>query len=156
MHIRDSMISAAQPVLCWLSYVKDMPKRANLVDNADSHVGGRVKLRRTELGLSQEKLGEAVGVTFQQIQKYEKGTNRIGSSRLQGIAESLGVTPSYFFDGLPEHKPAGNGTPSTAYIKKFVSSEDGKALMRAFQNISRADVRKRIVDLVDSLAKPDR
>src|SRR5436189_681918 len=73
-------------------------RRANPVD---VHVGSRVRLRRMMLGMSQEKLGESLGITFQQIQKYEKGTNRIGASRLQHIARVLTMPVSYFFEGAP-------------------------------------------------------
>ena len=75
----------------------------------DMHVGSRVRMRRILIGMSQEKLGDALGLTFQQVQKYEKGTNRIGASRLQQIAKALDVVPSFFFDGMPapEDRPAG-------------------------------------------------
>lgn len=105
--------------------------------------------------MSQAKLADALGLTFQQVQKYESGRNRISSSRLQIIADTLHVRPSYFFSGLPEHKSADSGARSSTYIQKFVASEDGMALIEAFRRISRGRVRRLIVDLVESLAEPE-
>src|SRR4051812_40316367 len=91
----------------------------------DKHVGSRVRMRRMMLGMSQEKLGDALSLTFQQIQKYEKGTNRIGASRLQQIAQSLQVPVSFFFEGAPECFANGgheNGSaPSPAYVSEFLA-----------------------------------
>ncbi|MCW2310092.1 helix-turn-helix domain-containing protein [Rhodobium gokarnense] len=122
----------------------------------DIHVGSRVRLRRMMLGMSQEKLGEHLGITFQQIQKYEKGTNRIGASRLQHIATVLKVPVAFFFEdapGTPEEAAKGfeEGKPAT-YVVDFLSSSEGLALNKAFVQIKDAKVRKRIVDLVKSLA----
>src|ERR1700709_2513327 len=97
----------------------------------DIHVGSRIRLRRTMLGMSQEKLGESLGITFQQIQKYEKGTNRIGASRLQHIARVLAMPVSYFFDGAPGLAAApvqqdGLGEePQTSYVVDFLSTSEG-------------------------------
>ena len=132
-----------------------MPRKPHTLGETDAHVGKRVKKRRNELGMSQSKLAEGLGLTFQQIQKYEKGRNRIGSSRLQMISDILGVPPAYFFVGLPEHKAVNGNAASPAYIGKFVASEDGMALIEAFRKISRSEVRRRIVDLVESLAGPE-
>lgn len=119
----------------------------------DIHVGGRVRLRRMMLGMSQEKLGEQLGITFQQIQKYEKGTNRIGASRLQNIATVLSVPVGFFFDGAPGHDEANNAdSKSGSYVVDFLSSSEGLQLNRAFVRISDAKVRRRIVDLVRALA----
>ncbi len=119
----------------------------------DIHVGGRVRLRRMMLGMSQEKLGEQLGITFQQIQKYEKGTNRIGASRLQNIASVLSVPVGFFFDGAPGHEEAdANDSKSGSYVVDFLSSSEGLQLNRAFVRISDAKVRRRIVDLVRALA----
>src|ERR1700689_2631942 len=100
----------------------------------DKHVGSRVRMRRMMLGMSQEKLGDALGLTFQQVQKYEKGTNRIGSSRLQQIANILQVPVSFFFDGGPNisEQPGANNAPSPGYVTDFLSTADGLALTRAF------------------------
>lgn len=132
-----------------------MPKKPNSVRPEDAHVGRRVKMRRMELGISQTKLGDAIGVTFQQVQKYERGANRIGSSRLQMIAGVLGVPPAHFFHGLPKFEADNNNVHSPTYIKKFLASVDGMALIKAFQKISRGEVRRRIVNLVESLAGPE-
>lgn len=122
----------------------------------DVHVGSRVRLRRTTLSMSQEKLGEQLGITFQQVQKYEKGTNRIGASRLQDIANILQVAPGYFFEDAPLLAPRGagfseSGSAST-YLVDFISSSEGLTLNRAFTRIPDARVRKRVVDLVEALA----
>ena len=126
------------------------PKKPNPID---IHVGGRVRLRRMMLGMSQEKLGEQLGITFQQIQKYEKGTNRIGASRLQNIATVLSVPVGFFFDGVPGHgENAASDSKSGSYVVDFLSSSEGLQLNRAFVRISDAKVRRRIVDLVRALA----
>lgn len=122
----------------------------------DIHVGSRVRLRRMMLGMSQEKLGEHLGITFQQIQKYEKGTNRVGASRLQHIATVLKVPISFFFEdapGTPEEAAKGfaEGKPA-GYVVDFLSSSEGLSLNKAFVQIKDAKVRKRIVDLVKALA----
>ena len=135
-----------------------MKKAANPIDR---HVGSRVRMRRILLGMSQEKLGEALGLTFQQVQKYEKGTNRIGASRLQQISTTLNVPPSFFFDGAPslEEAPADGSapgfvseTPSSTYVLEFISTAEGLHLNKAFARIQDAKIRKRIVDLVTSIA----
>ena len=129
----------------------------------DKHVGSRVRMRRVLLGMSQEKLGEALSLTFQQVQKYEKGTNRIGASRLQQISKTLNVPPAYFFDGAPSFDE--NGGPDathsaaaeagSAYVVDFLSTTEGLQLNRAFARIQDPKVRKRIVDLVAALAGDD-
>ena len=124
----------------------------------DTHVGSRVRLRRTMLGLSQEKLGEALGITFQQVQKYEKGSNRIGASRLQRISEVLNVPVSFFFEDAPSSgQPApGFAEPSGGdYVADFLSSSEGLQLNRAFVKISDPKVRRRVVELVRSLAEEE-
>ena len=120
----------------------------------DIHVGGRIRLRRNMMGMSQEKLGEHLGITFQQIQKYEKGTNRVGASRLQAIASILEVPVAYFFDGAPGGDRAeGFAEDSqTAYVVDFLSSSEGLLLNRAFARIGDPKVRRRIIDLVRTLA----
>ena len=121
----------------------------------DVHVGSRVRLRRTMLGMSQEKLGEALGITFQQIQKYEKGSNRIGASRLQQIARVLQVPVAFFFEDAPDGGGAAAGfaeAQSPNYVTDFLSTSEGLALNRAFVRISDAKVRKRIIDLVEAVA----
>ena len=123
----------------------------------DKHVGSRVRMRRMMLAMSQEKLGDALGLTFQQVQKYEKGTNRIGASRLQQIANILQVPVSFFFEGAPDlgDMPAAGGmseAPSPSYVSDFLATSDGLALTKAFMRISDAKLRRRIVDLVEHIA----
>ncbi|MCC2098984.1 MAG: helix-turn-helix transcriptional regulator [Hyphomicrobiales bacterium] len=122
----------------------------------DIHVGSRVRLRRMMLGMSQEKLGEQLGITFQQIQKYEKGTNRIGASRLQHIARVLSVPVSFFFEDAPA-SPAPDGAglaePESAnYIVDFLSSSEGLQLNKAFVRVKDPKQRRRIIDLVRAMA----
>jgi transcriptional regulator with XRE-family HTH domain len=120
-------------------------------------------MRRVLLGMSQEKLGEALNLTFQQVQKYEKGTNRIGASRLQQIARTLDVPPAFFFEGAPAFEVMAPGDErlriggvredtSSAYISDFLSTAEGLHLNMAFTRIQDPKVRKRIVELVASLA----
>ena len=121
----------------------------------DKHVGSRVRMRRMMLSMSQEKLGDALGLTFQQVQKYEKGTNRIGASRLQQISNILQVPVEFFFEGAPHlggASRADGDAPSPAYVSDFLSSSDGLALTKAFMRISDAKLRRRIVDLVEQIA----
>lgn len=121
----------------------------------DIHVGSRVRLRRNMLGMSQEKLGESLGITFQQIQKYEKGTNRVGASRLQAISTILNVPVSFFFEDAPGTSPVVGGmaeASSTSFVVDFLSSAEGLQLNRAFAKISDARVRRKLVDLVKALA----
>lgn len=126
----------------------------------DRHVGSRVRMRRMLIGMSQEKLGEALGLTFQQVQKYEKGTNRIGASRLQQIGAVLGVPVEFFFDGAPqgvgvEQQPGFAEAGGTAYVADFLSSSEGVQLNRAFVRIKDARTRRKIVELVNAIAGDD-
>jgi transcriptional regulator with XRE-family HTH domain len=112
-------------------------------------------MRRMMLSMSQEKLGDALGLTFQQVQKYEKGTNRIGASRLQQISHILQVPVEFFFEGAPHLAGASRtdgDAPSPAYVSDFLASSDGLALTKAFMRISDAKLRRRIVDLVEQIA----
>jgi len=120
----------------------------------DIHVGGRIRLRRNMLGMSQEKLGEHLGITFQQIQKYEKGTNRVGASRLQAISSILEAPVAYFFDGAPGGRPEDGFAEDnqTDYVVDFLSSSEGLVLNRAFARITDPKVRRKIIDLVRTLA----
>jgi transcriptional regulator with XRE-family HTH domain len=125
----------------------------------DKHVGSRVRMRRMMLSMSQEKLGDALGLTFQQVQKYEKGTNRIGASRLQQISSILQVPISFFFEGAPDvpgiRPAAGKEAPSPSYVSDFLATSDGLALTKAFMRIVDAKLRRRIVDLVEQIAGGD-
>ena len=120
----------------------------------DKHVGSRVRMRRMMVSMSQEKLGEKLGITFQQIQKYEKGTNRIGASRLQQIANVLGVPVGFFFEGAPVPDGSAKGfsdAASPAYVSDFLATSDGLALTKAFMKVTDSKVRRRIVDLVEAM-----
>jgi transcriptional regulator with XRE-family HTH domain len=118
----------------------------------DRHVGSRVRMRRIMLGMSQEKLGEGLGLTFQQIQKYEKGTNRIGASRIQQISEILRVPVSFLFEGSPGSSAGAKGfddAPSPTYVADFLATAEGLALIRAFTRIPDVKLRRAIVDMVE-------
>ncbi len=120
----------------------------------DIHVGSRIRLQRRLKGMSQTALAEGLGITFQQVQKYEKGTNRVGSSRLQATANILGVPVSFFFeDGQGVSADAeGSDTKAGEEITQFLSSTEGLALNRAFTKVQDANVRRKIVNLVKMLA----
>jgi transcriptional regulator with XRE-family HTH domain len=121
----------------------------------DKYVGSRVRMRRIMLGMSQEKLGEALGLTFQQVQKYEKGTNRVGASRIQQISEILQVPVSFLFEGGPSGTPSTGGFSegsSPAYVSDFLATSEGLALTRAFTRITDAKLRRSIVEMVEQIA----
>ena len=118
----------------------------------DKHVGSRVRMRRMMLGMSQEKLGDALGLTFQQVQKYEKGTNRIGASRLQHISQILQVPVAFFFEGAPGQQKTDGNAPSPAYVSDFLATSDGLALTKAFMQIKDAKLRRSIVNIVEEIA----
>lgn len=129
-----------------------MTKSPNPIDR---HVGARVRMRRLMVGLSQSKLAESLSVTFQQVQKYEKGANRIGASRLQQLARVLDVPPSFFFEGAPMVAASGvgfNEDPSNTYVVEFLSTAEGLQLNRAFSAIKDAKVRKSVIELVERIA----
>jgi transcriptional regulator with XRE-family HTH domain len=107
------------------------------------------------LGMSQEKLGDALGLTFQQVQKYEKGTNRIAASRLQHLAQLLQVPVTFFFDGAPQagKKERASDAPSPDYVTEFLSTADGLALTEAFMHIRNAKLRRAIVHLVEDISR---
>jgi transcriptional regulator with XRE-family HTH domain len=120
---------------------------------SDAHVGARVRMHRRMLGLTQGDLGIAIGVTFQQVQKYEKGTNRIGAGRLQDIANVLRVPIKAFFEEASPVAADGMEFPESD-ITSFVSSEEGLALARSFVRINNPRVRRRVVKLVEQLSNP--
>ena len=124
----------------------------------DKHVGSRLRMRRLMLSMSQEKLGDALGLTFQQVQKYEKGTNRIGASRLQQLSNILQVPVSFFFEGaphLPGHSSGISEGPSPAYVSEFLATSVGLSLIKSFIEIKNAKLRRCIVDLVEQIASED-
>ena len=121
----------------------------------DKYVGSRVRMRRIMLGMSQEKLGDALGLTFQQVQKYEKGTNRVGASRIKQSSEILQVPVSFLFEGGPAGTAGADGfgeEASPSYISDFLATAEGLALTRAFTRITDAKLRRSIVDLVEQIA----
>lgn len=125
----------------------------------DVHVGARVRLRRTLLGLSQEKLGEAIGLTFQQVQKYERGANRIGASRLWDLSRVLDVPVSFFFEDMDDSVASLSPRHVTTEVEE-IEAQDGDPmtkretleLVRAYYKISEPAVRKRIYELAKTLA----
>src|SRR5215469_10991647 len=124
----------------------------------DQHVGSRVRMRRLMLAMSQEKLGAALNLTFQQVQKYEKGTNRIGAGRLQQLSHVLQVPVEFFFEGAPNTSaPHGSNKSELwmAQIDDFVSGSDGLRLIEAFMRIDNAALRRRIVMLVQEITGDD-
>jgi len=135
----------------------------------DVHVGSRIRLRRTLLGMSQERLGDALGLTFQQVQKYERGANRVGASRLFDLSRVLDVPVSFFFDDLPAPYAAAGARSSLQQGSGFAESQDGFGgpddlftrketvdLVRAYYRISELTVRKRMLDLIKSMGPPER
>ena len=128
---------------------------AKTPDPLDVMVGAKIRIFRIHRGMSQSDLAGKVGVAFQQVQKYEKGMNRISASRLQQASHILHVSAPFFFDGAPGGHKMGKEAPSPAYVNEFVSSEDGLRLIKAFARIARPAVRHRIVNLVQEIAGVD-
>jgi transcriptional regulator with XRE-family HTH domain len=132
---------------------------AKIPNPTDKYVGSRVRMRRMMLGMSQEKLADALGLTFQQIQKYEKGTNRISASRLQAISQILDAPVHFFFEGAPPSGKGGEGVgaqglsedSSPAYVTDFLTTSDGLALVKAFVKIKDAGLRRSIVRMVEAI-----
>lgn len=126
-------------------------------NHVDLHVGGRVRMRRKMLDLSQEQLADAIGLTFQQVQKYERGANRISSSKLYEIAKTLQVPVSFFFDGLADPattevtEVTDKARASERIISEFISTPEGMELAELFPKIDRGPVRRQIVDLVRAM-----
>jgi transcriptional regulator with XRE-family HTH domain len=128
-------------------------KQANPID---IQVGNRVRIRRMLIGMSQEKLGDLLGLTFQQVQKYEKGVNRIGAGRLFEVSRILNVPVDFFYEGANTASPPGMSEPESAPpVMEFMSSGEGLQLSLAFMKIKDAKVRKRVLDLVKSLAEDE-
>lgn len=131
---------------------------AKVPNQVDKYVGSRVRMRRLMLDMSQEELGGALGISFQQVQKYEKGTNRISASRLLDMAHVLQIPVPYFFEGVPQisgHAGKGAEVRSPAYISDFLANSDGLKLVRAFTQISDAKLRRSIVCLVEEIVGED-
>ncbi len=124
----------------------------------DKHVGARIRMRRIMLGMSQTNLGDAVDLTFQQVQKYEKGTNRVSASRMQQFAKILDVPVSFFFEGAPAAKVvgvklSGDGVVTPAYVQDFLTSRDGQNIVKAFSRIGDRELRRRVVALAEQIAE---
>ena len=121
----------------------------------DTHIGQKIRARRNLLGLSQTELADTAGITFQQVQKYEKGTNRVGASRLQQFSEALGVPPSYFFEGAPtvgKKMPAPKeGELPEVSIVSFLGTREGAALVRGFLAIKEKPIRQNLIGFIATL-----
>lgn len=128
-------------------------------DPIDCHVGARIKARRTGLGISQAELGKALDVTFQQVQKYENGANRVGSSNLFRIATLLGVGVDYFFEGLStDHARLSNGgglkdQPQATFAQDPLSSREAVKLVHAYFQIAEPDIRQQVFKLIKTLSE---
>jgi transcriptional regulator with XRE-family HTH domain len=135
----------------------DIERGSRKPNPMDAHVGTRVRLRRMLLGMSQEKLGEHLGLTFQQVQKYEKGVNRIGASRLFDLSRVLGVPVQFFYDEAPADvadtsmTPGFADRPAESYVLEFLSTREGLELNKAFVKIADPRIRRSVVELVRSL-----
>ncbi|MGV2052433.1 helix-turn-helix domain-containing protein [Agrobacterium sp. 22-209-1] len=133
-----------------------MMKSKTIPNPVDVHVGSKIRSRRRALGISMETLGQQLGVTFQQIQKYERGANRVSASRLQNIASALGVPVRYFFEDMPSEQITSKATQTTAFdlpeFVQFVSSVEGQQLNRAFVKIEDPKVRKHIIALIKTVS----
>jgi len=133
--------------------IKTVRKKAP--NPVDQHVGSRVRMRRMMLAMSQTNLGNALGLTFQQVQKYERGTNRISASRLQHICHILQVPVAFLFEGAPSvpgTPQAMEMAPLPAYVTDFLATSDGLALTKAFMLIKNTKLKQRIVELVEEIA----
>jgi transcriptional regulator with XRE-family HTH domain len=132
-----------------------MPK--NEIHPTDAHVGKRVRMRRLMLGLSQTNVADALDLTFQQVQKYENGKNRVGASRLRHISQILQVPVEFFFEGAPHARVqhhANNNAPSAQYVTDYLATSEGLQLTKAFMQIPDAKLRRSIVNLVEHIAGP--
>ncbi len=136
-----------------MTYEPTEGRRSNAVD---AHVGERVRMRRKLLGVSQDQLADSLGLTFQQVQKYERGANRISASKLFHIAEILTVDVSYFFDGLPDPIEGGEPDGAVAHVHEvmqtFLQTSEGVELAEIFPRIANGKVRRQILDLVRTMA----
>ena len=123
----------------------------------DRHVGARIRMRRKILGVSQEKLADSLGLTFQQVQKYERGANRVSASKLYEIARSLSAPISFFFEGLsdPQAGPGMAEVPVDNFVHDFLMTNEGVELASIFPKIKRSRVRRRLLDLVRTMAEEE-
>jgi transcriptional regulator with XRE-family HTH domain len=121
----------------------------------DKHVGSRMRMRRLMLGMSQDRLAEQLDITFQQVQKYEKGTNRVSASRLQQIAQILDVPISFFFEGAPDPTRQRGSSKEFSYISQFAADPDGLTLAKAFMQINDKVLRRTLVRLVEGISRQE-
>lgn len=128
----------------------DTAQHAKKPNAVDVHVGALIRSRRKVVGMSQEKLGDAIGITFQQVQKYEKGVNRVGASRLQQISDALGVSPAYFFEDVPSHGVSNNVEKDEAVA--FIHSHDGLRLARLWMKIGDGKARRQLLGVIELVA----
>ncbi|MET3664149.1 transcriptional regulator with XRE-family HTH domain [Caulobacter sp. 1776] len=135
-----------------MSELSDPERHPNPVD---LHVGARIRMRRKILGVSQERLAEDLGLTFQQIQKYERGANRVSASKLYEIAKSLQSSVGYFFEGLADTTGEGVAEGSEPFVHDFLMTSEGLELASLFPKIVRPKVRRRILELVRSMAEEE-
>jgi transcriptional regulator with XRE-family HTH domain len=136
-----------------VTYETTEGRRSNAVD---AHVGERVRMRRKLLGVSQDQLADSLGLTFQQVQKYERGANRISASKLFRIAEILNIDVAYFFDGLPDPIEGAEPDGAVAHIHEvmqvFLQTSEGVELAEIFPRVASGRVRRQILDLVRTMA----
>ncbi len=135
-----------------MSDLSDTERHPNPID---LHVGARIRMRRKILGVSQERLAEDLGLTFQQIQKYERGANRVSASKLYEIAKSLQSSVAYFFEGLADTTGDGMAEAGEPFVHDFLMTSEGLELAALFPRITRPKVRRRILELVRSMAEED-
>lgn len=128
----------------------DLDRSPNPVDR---HVGLRIRLRRKELGVSQEKLADSIGLTFQQVQKYERAANRVSASKLWEVARALKTSIAYFYEGLGDPAQQPNGDDGRDTVHDFLLTPEGMELATLFPRIRRARVRRRLLDLVRTMAE---
>lgn len=142
--------------------VENSIKVPSIPHPVDVHVGRRLRLKRTILGLSQESIGKQIGVTFQQIQKYERGINRMGASRLYDFSKTLGVQVSYFFEGFGDYAQEDGSilsaaeSPAPNFEHETMNNRETLDVMRAYYRIKNPNVRKRIVELIKAMALEDK
>jgi transcriptional regulator with XRE-family HTH domain len=133
--------------------VKEIETAPNPIDQ---HVGLRIRLRRRELGVSQERLAQSIGLTFQQVQKYERAANRVSASKLYEMARALKTSVSYFFEGLPDVTVGDEGPPEArSGVQEFLMTSDGLELAAVFPRLRRPRIRRRILDLVRAMTEEE-
>ena len=120
----------------------------------DRHVGLRIRMRRKELGVSQEKLADSIGLTFQQVQKYERAANRVSASKLWEVARALSTSVAYFYEGLGDAPPPGSNMPRDT-VHEFLLTQEGMELAAIFPRLQQARLRRKILELVRVMAEDE-